>query len=95
MMNNVRINIPYDASMETHNQSQDRMLRQAFECNIRFMKWYGSTSTPKNWIGYNNNNPSPGVNINIHEWTIPGAVNDEDLLCFILKTNGKIISKNE
>jgi hypothetical protein len=42
------------------------MMRQFYELGGKSIKWSNGKTTPGNWLGYSDANPSPGVNLSFH-----------------------------
>lgn len=75
-----------------HNTSQSRQLSQLYSCTKHHqdikIKWVSGHSCPKNWIGYTEENPSPGRDIRSQRWKV--ECDEETMVVIVLKTNAVI-----
>lgn len=84
----------YNRNVEDHWQSQSRLISLGYSLGILYRKdytWANGSSTPKNWNGYNEQNPSPGYDIDRHYWRFY----DEDQAMVFYLACGSSIKKVE
>lgn len=65
-----RVETRYDGSEEDHWQSQQRIRSAFYQLTGRPLKWLSGRGTPANWLGYTEENPSPGYDIHSHYWFV-------------------------
>ena len=87
-----RITTPHDPA-EDSMAARERMRSWAIARNITYdkLRWLSGQTTPKHWIGYTVENPSPGYAICQHHWETA----DEDVALMFYLTFGNEIEKRE
>jgi hypothetical protein len=78
---------------ESHWQSQSRHRHIAYNLDIKNIDWDHGRTTPKDWFGYNKDNPSPGKSINQHFWRFYDK--DEAMAFFLEGTDIQYMEKKQ
>lgn len=73
------VTIPYPAAGDyfTTRTEQQTAMRLS---GMSSVKWTNSKSTPSNWIGYNEQDPSPGIDLCYHAYEVECSL---DLLALL------------
>ena len=85
------ISFPYRDVTTDHWTSQLEQRLMLVEMGAKIIAWKSGRLTPANWNGYNENNPSPGVDLNWHFWEIEAE--PECMMMLALKVGAEIVKQ--
>lgn len=66
----IRMQVPYDRTVIDFFEVRTQTYNSFYGLGGKNLKWLSGRSTPKNWLGYNETNPSPGYDIDRHYYEV-------------------------